>query len=401
MVNTHLTSAIPLLSLLGSAVLFGKAFHSPIRSYRRALYALFFVLVAGLSFLSSKQLWFSVELQSLWAQAVVLHILHIVSVLFIEQLSPALGCSEKTQEPYTWCQWIKATYRVWGNPQLRRLIRDGNDTGIRSSKQVNASFLCVRALKLPVHYYLQTVVLPAMFNAAIGEIRPEDVGFDKQSLFHSFTRRDLCIRAWVSLSWVLESVIALDTANILLSILFIGIGVDELEDWPPLFSSPAQATSLRNFWAKFWHKVGVRTYRNYGSLTSKIFGLRQETMCSKLIVAFVVFVVSGLSHAAVAWQAGAPDPWLEVWWFAMNFLACCAERVGLWCVRQVVKYTGLQKCLVAVEQSWLGRVCGYAWVVGFFFWSVPKWKYPRLERQAIAAARVRRLFPKLRKHGMK
>lgn len=121
-------------------------------------------------------------------------------------------------------------------------------------------------------------------------------------------------------------------------------------------------------------------------------------MGSKLIVAFVVFVVSGLSHAAVAWQAGAPDPWLEVWWFVMIFLGCCAERVGLWCVRQVAKCAGLERELASVQQSWLGKVCGYTWVSVFFLWSVPKWKYPRLERQAIAVARVRRLFPKPRKH---
>lgn len=76
-----------------------------------------------------------------------------------------------------------------------------------------------------IYYYVHTMVLPTILNTVIGEMQPENVAPDQQSLFRPLMRRDLCIRVWVSLFRTPESVIAPDGTNILLSILSISIGV--------------------------------------------------------------------------------------------------------------------------------------------------------------------------------
>ena len=64
-------------------------------------------------------------------------------------------------------------------------------------------------------------------------------------------------------------------------------------------------------------------------------------------------------------------------------------------IRGLAKSTGWFRELKMIEESWFGKFVGFAWVFGFFFWSVPKWKYPVLHSVAVETATWRRILSKM------
>jgi hypothetical protein len=80
----------------------------------------------------------------------------------------------------------------------------------------------------------------------------------------------------------------------------------------------------------------------------------------------------------------------------MNFLGCTGELVVLMGVRSLARKIGWSQELKMIEESWFGRLFGYAWVFGFFFWSVPKWKYPAMYQTAVVTARWNEIWSKMR-----
>lgn len=95
-------------------------------------------------------------------------------------------------------------------------------------------------------------------------------------------------------------------------------------------------------------------------------------MIGKIVVNFLVFLFSGLTHALVSSQLGhGCGVWEEVLWFCGNFLAMMTEGA----VQQAVMlFSGKEngKGYVMIRKG-----VGFLWVFGFFFWSLPKSHYPR------------------------
>jgi hypothetical protein len=141
--------------------------------------------------------------------------------------------------------------------------------------------------------------------------------------------------------------------------------------------------------------LAIRPYSNYGKAVTYRLGLQPGGFAYKTIVEFVVFTLSGISHAAVSWQLGRSDWHLDISWFLLNFLACSAEVMLLSVISCLAKSTGWSRELKMIEESWFGNFVGFAWVFGFFFWSVPKWKYPALHSVAVETARWRSILSKM------
>jgi len=225
-----------------------------------------------------------------------------------------------------------------------------------------------------------------IFSEAVFVIYSEDVGPEQQILLRrlgQITAREVLIRGHTAIYWIFEAVVLLDSANALLACFFVAIGLDRPSDWPALFGSPVSACGLRNFWSKFWHTLATRPYANVGKAVASALGLQPGSFAHKSFVAFVVFGFSGLSHSAAKWQMGGQDCWLETAWFLANFFACSAESLFLTNVRRSAKYAGCSAELRMIEESWFGWFLGYAWVFAFFFWSVPKSRYPQMYQQAL------------------
>ena len=349
---------------------------------------------------------------SLWDQSVTLYILHAISVLYIEQWpAPKLphvkstSVSTRFQERWTWK--LSTTYRLWGNPQLLRVRYPVNDDQPQGETERDAqqlsTFVFLRAIKLPIYYYAHFHLVPMLLGETIGELMPGDVGASQQKVLRrltDFTSREAVVRSHTAVFWIWESLVYLDGANAVLAIFFVLSGIDQPADWPPLFGSLTEATSLRKFWSHFWHKLAIRPYKNYGRVVAgHLFQLESRSVPFNAVVAFVIFGLSGFTHAVVAWHGGYQDWYLEIWWFLLNFFACSVETLFLSSIRTLAKQMGWSNELHEIEQSWFGYFVGYTWVFAFFFWSVPKWKYPRLELQAIALERFKAFIARLEVAG--
>lgn len=370
--------ATPIAHLSVAILVFHFALHCPGRRSRLLLFLLF-LYFAVLSFLASTNFPFGF-LASLWAQSMALNIVHVFSVLFIEnKQAPYKGKKDLLSTAN-----ICSTYRLWANPQLLPEVKAKPS---RSDQQVTrAVFLLLRLAKLGMYYCMYTLVLPIFYDETLGRILPSDVA-QPALLARSawgITPRETVMRSYVAISWVWNSLVFLDGANAALALFFVGIGFDQPDDWPQLFGSLSEARGLRNFWGRFWHKLAMRPYRNCGLVISRTLvrlpcGKLLGRQMSDAVVAFVVFLLSGLSHAAVSWRLGVHDL-LDVKWFLLNFAACFIEKLVLSLMRHIAARRGLEREWKMIERSWLGTLVAYGWVFGFFFWSVPLWVYPRYQR---------------------
>lgn len=373
--------------------------------YKYRLYLLpLFLAFSILSFSTSKHFWFIPSLVSLWSQALSLYILHVVSLLHLERwpAPPSLTPPSNPKRLSSKQQWnhaLLAMYKLWGNPRLLSTISvhdDGASSQVRC--QSYPTFFFLRLVKLPIYYYVHFKVMPLLFSVTIVEFLPADVSPVQQTMFRRIgevTAREVLIRGHTAVSWIWESVVYLDGTNAILACFFVLLGLDCPSEWPALFGSPALVTNLRNFWARFWHRLAVRPYTNYGKVAARSLGLDPKSVPFKATVAFVTFALSGATHSAVSWHLGRRDWHLDICWFLLNFAACFVERVFLSSIRELARTIGWSRELKLIERSWFGRLIGFTWVFGFFFWSVPKWRYPRIYTEASQIATLRSLLSKL------
>ncbi|KAI0160017.1 membrane bound O-acyl transferase family-domain-containing protein [Hypoxylon sp. FL1284] len=396
MLHTKLLAscAIPIGYLLLSFVAFHFALHTSHQPSRLLLLPLF-ILFSVLSLIFSKHFFFLPGVTSLWAQSVTLNVVHVASLLLIRRW-PA---PPRSQEKPSWPAALRATYRMWGNPRLLPEAKtlssgdDGQPDDEEKEKEKEkgeplAVFLVLRLIKLPLYYVLHWYILPRLFAETIVELESADVAYPALlARLSDVTAREAVVRSFVAVSWIWESVVVLDGANAVLAVFSVLVGLDQPSDWPPLFGSPSNMCGLRNFWSRFWHRLATPSYTSCGRAVAHYLGiLGQGSLGPGAVVAFVAFLLSGLSHAAVSWRLGR-SWWLDLQWFLLNFAACLVETLVLTTVRHMAKKSGRARELALIERSWLGWFIGFAWVFGFFFWSVPLWKFPSMHKELMAAER--------------
>ncbi|KAK7705255.1 hypothetical protein SLS64_008091 [Diaporthe eres] len=180
--------------------------------------------------------------------------------------------------------------------------------------------------KLPLYYYLYTSILPSIFAETIFRLDTPDVA--ETALFTrlgDITAREVVVRSYTAVVWIWESLVLLDGTNAVLAIIAVLSGLDRPGDWPSLFGNPCAACGLRNFWSRFWHRLAVRSYSQFGRFAATCVPVSSKRV-QKSVVAFVVFLLSGLSHSAVSWRLGHVDWHIDLQWFMFNFAAENTER---------------------------------------------------------------------------
>lgn len=197
------------------------------------------------------------------------------------------------------------------------------------------------------------------------------------------TLRETALRGVTAIWWAWGSFVLLDGFHALLSLLAVGLlRVDAPEDWPPLFGDLREAYTVRRFWGKVWHKLLLRPYVGAGQWAAARAPLgRRGSAVSKLLVAFIVFLLSGCAHAAAAWQLDDCGTWtLDIAWFLANFAVVTFEVGASGVLRWVAVRSGYGRgwANMGARYPLAARVLGYVWVFAFLFWSVPKWQYPKV-----------------------
>ncbi|KAJ5178136.1 uncharacterized protein N7500_000835 [Penicillium coprophilum] len=386
--QTILPIAVPITTFFLSV---GAFFHlANVPHPQRLILSPLMYIPAGVSFATSN--WWLGDLNSLWGLLLCIWVGHSTSLLFIEDLrvwedGDYLGRISKLA-PHIPGKYYKGL-KLWNNPLL--LGTSYQFVKIPKSAACSPSLARFTVLRLGkvaayvgAYFYIKSHVFPAAFiPLRIDEFGPlHQVYFRRlSSQIVPITLRETLMRCAFVLWWTFSAVAMLDSAHAALSLLSVSLlRFDEPSEWPPIFGSLGQAWTIRRFWGKFWHQIVRRTYTNYGECISrKILVLQPRSLPDKVLIIFVIFFLSGVSHAAVSWQLGDHCGWpLDIWWFCTNFVAGLLEVVVTQLFRALMKKVGKKSQLKWLDESIWSRVFGFVWVFSFMFWSIPKWQYPKL-----------------------
>lgn len=219
--------------------------------------------------------------------------------------------------------------------------------------------------------YLLETVLPQY----VDPIEAYDMLPSKQTYFrrlYTVTLRETIIRAWLVVHWTWNSYKLYTSLHHILAIIFVGIGLDSSSDWPSLYGNISEATSIRAFWGKFWHRLVYRSYTSYGKFISLVvLRLPRNSIIGKLFINGFVFVLSGVVHAVMIRQMGfSCGAMAEVRFYASHYVAILAE-------------TAVQALFAKLTRGYrlngvVTKTVGYIWVFGFLFYSLPKAQYGKV-----------------------
>lgn len=214
-----------------------------------------------------------------------------------------------------------------------------------------------------------------------------DLPFDFNPIQGSFFRRlpdslhpfELCLRLEHTFDWTIISMFQYEFYHAIVAIFFVGIlQTDRPEDWSlSLCGHVSEAWSVRRYWGKHWHNFIYHSFSAHAKiLTRGWLGFKRGRLSTRLLENAIVFGISGLGHSAVRRaQDRDGDIWSISLWYVGQMLPIMMEGVvqHLWRnarVKMGIKMTN--KFVNALEKAF-----GYAWVVAWFAWSVPKYIYTR------------------------
>lgn len=320
---------------------------------------------------------------SFWGHAGTIHVANMTSVLYLEQwvLHP-------TSNPRQWD--FHAAYKIWSNPRLLHTPRAVPGSPIVHSRPSRKKFILRRLSELLVLYLIAQYIAVPLLPGAFAPLTLSDFSAHKQSYFRRLflesdtapiTTRETLLRSVFAVHWIWANFAAMHIAQTAAAILFSCIlRWDEPWEWRPLFGNPLEAYTLRRFWSRFWQRLVYMPYKNYGLfIARRVLRLQEGSIWEKVVVLTSVFLLSGTVHSLVAWQNGRCEFWRDTAWFLMNSIAATVETVVENCWKA---YTGKRKGLLEwdrIMNRWGAyKVIGFVWILGFFFWSVPKWEYGKI-----------------------
>lgn len=357
-------------------------------SRARVLISLLVFGTAIISLYTSRNLPPHEGMNSLWALLNCVWILHAAHTLFLDEQRIPRGAP-----PWT------SAYKIWANPQGRT---NWNDVSSKASfkpssikPRTRGRFATTRFLGALGCWLLQLCIFEPFIFLSIYPTS-EDFTPPRQVLFRRllwpstgpmFTRREMQIRLFTSVFWIWQGFLMLHTCHVLLSIFSVAIlRIDTPEEWPPLFGSPMQAYSIRQFWNKFWHRMTVPGSTSSGKLVARwAGGIVPGTRHEKAFIAFWAFLLSGIYHAIADWQAREVCvPSADLLFFIVNFGAAAIETIAVPGIIRVGKKRNDILCRYILSD--MGRkLIGFVWVFGIFFWVVPKWQYPKMHLKLLKA----------------
>lgn len=185
------------------------------------------------------------------------------------------------------------------------------------------------------------------------------------------TKRELAVRINETVSNFLPDYLILSAYHDFFAIFFLATGVDQSWEWPPLFGQISEAYSMRRFWSSFWHKLIYRSFNSHAAVISRSLGIRERTVFSRLLNNYMVFLMSGVMHAAVLWRFGTKCAWSATMrYWSMQALAFFLEGVvqHYWGRFRKTRLMWVRPAVLSVFE----RLVGYLWVVAWLVWEAPR-----------------------------
>ncbi|KAK7018260.1 putative acetyltransferase [Favolaschia claudopus] len=147
------------------------------------------------------------------------------------------------------------------------------------------------------------------------------------------------------------------------SIVSVGLGFSEPQDWVNVFGYWGDAYTLRRFWGRTWHQFLRRWVSTHGKFLARTLGLRKGTNASAYTQLYIAFLLSALLHVVSDYmmhRSFAASGSLK--FFLLQPLAITVEDFVLFVGRKL----GL-------------RMLGYVWVTGWFVCTYSGWWGPVIQ----------------------
>lgn len=326
-----------------------------------------------LSLLSCHRLAWITGADSSLASLLVFYLLYSTKTLAFDQhtVNPEMGAHDWT---FIDC------YRTWNNPRKLPLRLSLLEKKVPCATSSRGLFAFNQALKAGALWSFEHFAFQRIFIYALGKVSVTDFSPSMEFSLH-LSYHQISVRAIMSVQWIWRACFFLEFYHCLLAIAFVTVlRFDDPGDWPPLFGSPMNASSVRGFWGRFWHNLTIPTYVYYSQLASRrLFGIRQGSTLEKSVTALLIFTLSGLSHSLVGWSLGDAALSRDIFFFELCFLAAAAETA----VTKTSLFASLRRC----SPPSLRQAAGMGWVSCFFFFASPMWIYPKVY-QALLSPKI-------------
>ena len=311
------------------------------------------------------------------AKTIIIFTLHVTSLLALERWalpSPKLP----------WRARLYAAYKIlWNSRWIGSRMQAPYTPTPRPSQVGRSRWAFVRGRLLHVVFLLFIDgVHSGVFHRLVG-FHTEDYIEAHETFLRRLpdvTGREASIRANAVLSvYFLSRPLTYVLLHDVLACVFVGLGLDEPHEWPPLFGSISEAYTVRRYWSHFcdrllyrpltlWLKFLLRVLFGFGTPLRPWVGSRRH------LLNFLTFLSSGVMHAwslrLVGLTCGGRQ---EVLFWCLNFAVIAGESL-------VERFVSPLRARVRSGQvpGVLEKGIGYLWVFAFFFWASPKFQYVQM-----------------------
>lgn len=282
---------------------------------------------------------------------------------------------------------------LWSSIPESKILRESSHKTARASNKAKLQSrrrwvaIAVRVGYLLLNFTIYCVYYEAVDPARWIRLRPSDTTKEKESIFRRafqmyagsttvtpITSRDLAVRAWAVSAVLVHDYLVLSMYHDLCAIIFIGSGLDEDWEWPPLFGSITEVYNMRRYWSIFWHRLIYKSFNAHAGTILSLFGMQEKTLAYRLLRNELVFFLSALQHWAVSWRIGNPCAGGDFKYWMLQPLAFVIEGYieHLWGQVRPFLLRRIHPVLLKIVE----RVVGYVWVIAWLLWWAPKGKFP-------------------------
>ncbi|CAJ2503691.1 Uu.00g110850.m01.CDS01 [Anthostomella pinea] len=214
------------------------------------------------------------------------------------------------------------------------------------------------------------------FDASLlpGDYSPAKTVFVRRVLLGApWQWREVWIRAWFPLVFVIPQYAFKTTEYCYFSLIAIFVFGDDHRDWRPLFGDLRDTYTLRRFWGNFEPQYIRQAYVSHAkAFTNLVLGIRSARL-KRMTITALVFSMTTAVYALISFKEGGSVTSMVRQW-ARIVAGIVFEDTVQMCFRWAMPTSARG------ATPWWARLVGYVWVYFFFSWSLAKVWFPVDER---------------------